>query len=620
MRGDNSRGVWEHLLSEPERQKYVDALPKFAWHGFDHDTNQHEVGKFIDYPLIRGWRKDQIDAIWAGRASDRHHSECLAMLQSWFIFGFLEAVFRNRISLVDYLEAGGHGPTLNTAGLRGLLQRSAFAIMYNPDAFQHQESRITDFCRSVSKCLCELEIWYLNVAAHGGKAQFPELFDSCEFRSVLRSVHLVACAVQSANANIADMLQLENRGGLPASSAISDEQLHEKGWCPSLYDFFARYGPALPEYANLVRPTDPDHTRHRNCLRGQCCTGINVDPAHYRPKHVMQGCTCGFAVPNLQQTLDYLSEGSIPLIDLRGWDISQANQESGLEFLPVVTFKEGCSYVAFSHVWVDGLGSDTETGLPLCQIAALQVYALRAARIPIIWIDALCIPRERPFRKKAIQMMSEVYRKAHVTVVVDGGLKSHDLNLDSPATEIGFRLLTSVWMHRLWTLPECLLSRSVLFVFQREICSFEAIFKKIRRQRIFPIEYSVKEALKMYTVFRGKDQIPIGAIQRMLGGRDSSRLSDETLAICPMLRLPIAELFDLAGEERVSKFWLLVGSADNTIVFLMSSRLEKKGFRWAPKSLMSARGALRVESGVARETAKVTEGGLRGIFFTYFLH
>ena len=39
--------------------------------------------------------------------------------------------------------------------------------------------------------------------------------------------------------------------------------------------------------------------------------------------------------------------------------------------LPIKQWEKGSTYVAFSHVWVDGLGSDTERGLPSCQISAL---------------------------------------------------------------------------------------------------------------------------------------------------------------------------------------------------------------------------------------------------------
>jgi hypothetical protein len=40
--------------------------------------------------------------------------------------------------------------------------------------------------------------------------------------------------------------------------------------------------------------------------------------------------------------------------------------------LKVVEYQEGIEYVTFAHCWVDSLSSDTETGLPACQISTLQ--------------------------------------------------------------------------------------------------------------------------------------------------------------------------------------------------------------------------------------------------------
>ena len=600
----------EYLIDRQELQLYSDRLPKLAWFAFDHDT-EHEIVDFLEYPISRGWTPTQVNAIWTGTVSERPHTECLAMTQSWFVFGFLEAVFCDHVALSEYVKDEPDGLVLNTAGLRPQLLQSRFAIAYNPDALKQHEDSMIKFCRRTSKRLGQLEMWYLDVAAHKEKRVLPDLFNSSEFECVLRSVKLVAGAIQSANSNLADMLQIEERGGISSHSPVSPDQLHERGWCLSLDGLFFKRGSILPEYANLIQPTDRDHKRHKDCASGEPCKGVNVDPAQYQPKHIQEGCKCPNAIPCLEKVLELLGEGSIPLIDLTEWNTPAVDQDNRTQSLAIRRWENGLEYVAFSHVWVDGLGSDTETGLPVCQIAALQLYARRAAQVAFIWIDALCIPHQKPFRKKAIQMMSDVYRQGYVTVVINAGLKSHDLDLNSPATELGLRVLTSTWMHRLWTLPECLLSRLALFVFKKALCSLVAIFERVRKQRMFPIEYEIKEALKMYTVFGGKTGIPIGVIQRLLVGRDSIRLSDETLAVCPMLNLSIAELFKLDNEDRISRIWLLVGSVDSTIVFLICRRLTKNGFRWAPKSLMSTRGGLRVESGAAHEIASVTEEGLR---------
>ena len=314
--------------------------------------------------------------------------------------------------------------------------------------------------------------------------------------------------------------------------------------------------------------------------------------------------------------------GSFPLVELSDWVTSPDEIGCVGTPLPIKQWEKGSAYVAFSHVWIDGLGSDTERGLPSCQISALQGYAAKVAGTSLIWIDALCIPLDPSYRKKAIQMMFDIYKQSSTAIVLDAGLRSYNLSLESSAREVGIRLPTCVWMHRLCTLPECLLPPDVYIVFEREICSLEELLLKVLEDRQFPIEYTITRVLSTFMSFKGDKKIPLGAIQNVLSGRDTSKLDDETLAIGPLLDLSISKLLDLTGEERVAEFWSIVKVVNRLEVFLICPRLAKPGFRWAPKSMMSSQGSLSMD-GLPEEqgwhSAIVTEKGLRGTYFTYLL-
>jgi hypothetical protein len=61
------------------------------------------------------------------------------------------------------------------------------------------------------------------------------------------------------------------------------------------------------------------------------------------------------------------------------------------------------NYVTFSHVWAEGLGSTTEEGIFECQARRLAAVAEQASSVGVSWwIDSLCIPDTRPYRKSQL--------------------------------------------------------------------------------------------------------------------------------------------------------------------------------------------------------------------------
>ena len=82
---------------------------------------------------------------------------------------------------------------------------------------------------------------------------------------------------------------------------------------------------------------------------------------------------------------------------------------------------------------------------------------------------------------------------------------------------------------------------------------------KVLEQRHFPVRCTINKALLR---FEGDKETPRGVIQNLLIGRGTGKLGDGTLAIGPLLKLPVSRLLDLMSEERVSGFWSTIRIVD----------------------------------------------------------
>jgi hypothetical protein len=109
--------------------------------------------------------------------------------------------------------------------------------------------------------------------------------------------------------------------------------------------------------------------------------------------------------------------------------------------LVVKPFESGTEFVAFSHVWSDGLGSVTERGLPRCQVVGLSKIAKAISGSTLFWIDALCVPKDPATRTAVITKMASTYNSASVTLVLDAGIRK--CSFTRPLEEIIIRVLSS---------------------------------------------------------------------------------------------------------------------------------------------------------------------------------
>ncbi|KAJ2977229.1 hypothetical protein NUW54_g11445 [Trametes sanguinea] len=111
-----------------------------------------------------------------------------------------------------------------------------------------------------------------------------------------------------------------------------------------------------------------------------------------RRHHVTGALRCKYVKPPPHAVQQLLSEGIIPVVrfDGRALQVVPAGQTP---------------YVAISHVWLEGMGSTTEDGLPSCVVQRIAGLAKRI--LPnhggAFWMDSLCVPQEGSLRKRAIK-------------------------------------------------------------------------------------------------------------------------------------------------------------------------------------------------------------------------
>ena len=143
---------------------------------------------------------------------------------------------------------------------------------------------------------------------------------------------------------------------------------------------------------------------HSKCSGVECARN-SIDPYDYRMSHDLGLCegSCSMVKPSLEGVIDILKnqEISIPIMQI-------VDENSFIDLCTSsrpMEIRSKKDYIAISHVWVDGLGSTTNVGLPECKARRLLRLIRKVAQDanPSIWIDALCIPeaKEEPLNLRS---------------------------------------------------------------------------------------------------------------------------------------------------------------------------------------------------------------------------
>lgn len=306
-------------------------------------------------------------------------------------------------------------------------------------------------------------------------------------------------------------------------------------------------------------------------------------------------------------------------------------------------------YVAISHVWSDGMGNTMANTLPTCQLLQLQqlvdsLYPTDEKGIPF-WVDTICVPRPPELRAKALQRMRQTYAEADKVLVLDNSIRCISLKQCSPE-EAFMRVRCAKWSRRLWTYQEGLLAKKLYFQFKDGAISAEEILRRVPRERfnskaalLVPqkdyllqdlngphsiqarkllralgtpgkmqradqmlrsrIRYGFDTFLNNSTSYfescfaEGKSTPTFEEVAYALSQRTTSRLGDETICMANLLNLGDdvqRGLLEIDSDNTSARMIKLLESLDTIpkeIIFSPGPRLEQRGYRWAPQSLMS---------------------------------
>ncbi|TBU25249.1 hypothetical protein BD311DRAFT_780443 [Dichomitus squalens] len=306
---------------------------------------------------------------------------------------------------------------------------------------------------------------------------------------------------------------------------------------------------------------------------------LNRDPKNI--PHVAPGCTCALVKPSMDAVRTSYSEDDVPAVIFDG---------NGLTVRPA---SKG-PYVAISHVWADGLGSSTEHGLPLCQVARLDALVRKLVPDGAFWHDGLCVPSpktQRPTWQRAISLLARIYAGADKVLVVDGGVRTQ-CSLAKPVEECLLRIATSGWAQRIWTLQEGVLARELYFEVADGLvdCShFDGDASFITSCLIPTLRYRRHDGdSKFQRRLSQRPRCSLNDLIRLMRLRSVTCPEDEPLAIAGLLGIDAAPLAEIRnGEERMRALLLEVREVPrNLFLFGWSAkRLSIPNFTWAPASL-----------------------------------
>lgn len=588
-------------------------LLRLPWLGFPHGSEPR--CSFFDYPRVHGFSRIRMNALRESKPEERSHShlynvEAIAMFQSWLFVGALEHIFQRRIASSAFLESHESETLISTRLLLALLED------WMPAVRRLSSDEYSDMLQNLSQVLAELGFWCFKLSTFNyleSDRSWQGIFAAdllhhatsvplTEFDHITKLVTLVGEFFVSALSYLR-FHRPDTRQKVGSFSGNYTQQekkrlvldLASQGWCPYIALRLRKFSFSVAEYARFW-PVESavERQRHHHCTARRC-VGYQIEPNTYRIKHTVQGCSCNFLAPDIQKITDILESGAVPILRLSS-SVAQPGQEEVL-LLDVQNAVElsAIGYAAISHVWSDGMGSTTESGLPTCVVQKIAEAANDCTH-QYFWIDSLCVPKKQDIRDKAIRLMAKTYKDAAVTIVMDSFIAGSSFGTQSDVFQSNLLILaTCPWMQRLWTLQEALLSRSLVFQFHQRFVSAEEIVKSIVvafRKDFNPVTgvlgNSFMSLLKLRsTVPAASTGLRLGHVYRMLSFRTSSRTSDEVLAIAGLFNVDTLSFHKLDAGERMRNFWTSLRLLPSDIIFANRVRMSETGFRWAPTSMMS---------------------------------
>lgn len=623
---------------------------------------------FLEYPERCNFHNNVSHGAWRGE-------QILQVMQTWLFFGLFTEVFR--LAEIDfrheqYIEQDGQGRYVTTKALPAYAEALArYEKDQDPTKTSHRLAAIASYLEKASQ--------YVNFIS----TVLPHTTDKALAQSTGGPVMLSIGLTGSWLAQTCEAIYRDVGGSAMhlqrythASASFLEEKMLTEGWCPSLIGRLEALGNKELQYVGYTHGSpDREPQDHSQCSTS-VCRRSQIDEATYRVRHTTNGCGCQILEVARAKMENIIQTGGIPVCRLVTAEsetpVPSTETESdhrSSHFTSIVnpSHPEGRivgfhleveragperSFLAISHVWADGLGNNSDNGLPVCELVLLQcrvsgAYAenrsLPTSELPSFnaswskwfWMDTLCVPvhpESKHIRKQVITQMRDIYTAAEGVLVLDSGLLRHREPEDNVRMMI--RILLSSWYSRLWTMQESLLAKKVMIVFgsraddgQNTLVMLDDWVKgfshEAQQDKILGGSTVASTCRALYQSLRNTGLLSMdnktAHILRAVPHRAVSKSEDETICISTLLGLDLVKLLSPAApglnlsigevaDQRMITLLQMVQIVPLSLLFASGPRLQQPGFRWALKSFLHQAGSEPVFHD--SPTVKITSAGV----------
>ncbi|KAJ5959917.1 uncharacterized protein N7479_007067 [Penicillium vulpinum] len=591
---------------------------------------------FSTYPERVGW---DITRLLAGDFSQHPAELTGAFLQNWLYFGVLWEVFGPIIkgakkNYVKLQEGTAYG-IITIASLDDqILQLTSLitSLVQGGDAISGQAiaHRIVNCLTTVSR-FCRLAT--CEGDSRPGFAVWPL---SPEVDLSIRALsHRLAWNLPFGALG---MVMRTSTAGLQFPCAwFPLARMQQMGWCPSEVAMVEHtFTSASAYYASqLERPPSAVQRDHGECTK-KLCVARQINEATYRTAHTEVECECQHLGPAMDEVVSIIESGGVPLLS-----ITPTKKEPYLK-IEVERYSGLKRYIAFSHVWSDGLGNPTANTLPKCQLLRIRdllneiLAGISSADLvnrlafgdlwkkkfhgPSIsfWMDTMCIPvapEHHELRSKAIRGMKAVYERAFRVLVLDSDIQECSTR---GYTQSFMRTRMSAWMRRLWTLNEGVLANRLCVKYADGIMDVQGVSESYEKQVKTAASahnmdgygtpmrdadsFGWKFRLLRANVLRDPDprivysdrnsgkglstagQKRCYAIMEAFSAslhRTTSKVTDEMLCFASLIGWDTSLLKGIPFEDHMHAFLSTESQLPQGMLFLAGPRMRQPGWRWA---------------------------------------
>ncbi|KAK6071089.1 hypothetical protein SCUP515_08112 [Seiridium cupressi] len=425
------------------------------------------------------------------------------------------------------------------------------------------------------------------------------------------------------------------------------EGMKKKGWCKRAMQLLR--GQLRSNATMLMSAYEAYFTSarmeedHRDCTAEKCKFNPKDDKNGSYSGHIGSCQGCESLGPAQETIMEILRQDGdiIPLIRFR--TTHDRPDRPSLEVEPFdLNSTKKLEFVTMSHVWSDGWGNEDKNELSTCRLKFIRRQIERATKTEeaLFWMDTLVVPVgpsvEQRLKTKAIRQIFQVFDKSKYTIVLDNGLKAMNRGNPNNPAEAAMRILSSVWMRRLWTLQEAYLSRQIIIPFEEaergtmNLLKLDALEEQLSKAIQSPtsgIIRLVKDQLshimmgeerrdrRITPVVNHRENDPaitaklVSNTWRATRWRSTGKPEHEVLALATLLNLKYEDTeIEKAGlddpgrensrqdantlESLAVEFWTLLeqqyrGSIPSGMIFLPGERLNRRGFGWALNTWLS---------------------------------